>query len=379
MTQTLSAANSTPITAESFAEIFLTDTPLLDVRAPIEFNRGAFPTANNLPLLTDDERQQVGTRYRQAGQEAAIRLGHELVNGDTKAERIRQWQQWLQDHPNGLLYCFRGGLRSQLVQQWLQEAGVNIPRIAGGYKALRRFLIDDMQQRFTLLDAIIVAGKTGCGKTHLLERLPHSIDLEGYANHRGSAFGQRLSGQPGQIDFENRIAIALLKLGDPKQFKLFIEDESHAIGSLSVPPELFKRMKAAPLAVIEQPLVKRIDTILNDYILANFDDFEQDDPEQALSRFADYLRQALGRIRKRLGGEHFAEIYTLLDSALQEQQATGNKNAHRHWISRLLQDYYDPMYDYQLNKKLDRLVFRGNAEEFLDWAQHFDRDRAGNA
>jgi tRNA 2-selenouridine synthase len=361
--------------AQGFSELFVSQRPLLDVRAPVEFARGAFPGADNIPLLNDDERHQVGSRYRQAGQEAAIKLGHELVSGDEKQRRLEAWQQWIDKHPEGLLYCYRGGLRSQLVQQWLADAGIAITRIEGGYKALRRFLIDSLEQQVSELDCIVVAGKTGCGKTHLLQQLKRAIDLEGQANHRGSAFGRRVQEQPSQIDFENRIAIDLLQLtarAEPASAKIFIEDESHSVGSVSVPRSLFARMRAAPLAVIEQPLETRVSTILNDYILANYSDFERVHGHEAFAAFADYLHESLARIQRRLGQDNYRHIKRQLEQALHQQAEHGDTSAHGQWIASLLSDYYDPMYDYQLGKKLDRLVFRGNAEEFLAWAAHLE-------
>lgn len=111
------------ITASQFEALFFTSTPLIDVRAPIEFNAGSIPGAVNLPLLTNEERHKVGLTYKQNGQEAAIELGHQLVNGSVKESRVRAWCEELEKHPQAIIYCFRGGLRSQLVQSWLREQG----------------------------------------------------------------------------------------------------------------------------------------------------------------------------------------------------------------------------------------------------------------
>ena len=91
------------------------NVPLIDIRAPAEFALGAFPASVNLPLLTDDERHQVGIRYKQAGGAAALELGHHLVSGDTRERRIAAWRAWAERHPGGALYCWRGGLRSEIV------------------------------------------------------------------------------------------------------------------------------------------------------------------------------------------------------------------------------------------------------------------------
>ena len=99
-----------------YRDIFLNDRPLMDVRAPVEFLKGAFPQALNRPLMNDIERQKVGTCYKQQGQDAAIALGHQLVGGTVKAERIAAWAEFARANPDGYLYCFRGGLRSQITQ-----------------------------------------------------------------------------------------------------------------------------------------------------------------------------------------------------------------------------------------------------------------------
>ena len=150
---------------DGFLHLFVNDTPLLDVRAPVEFGKGSFPAAVNLPLLNDAERQAVGTMYKKEGQEAAIRLGHQLINGDVKAGRIQQWQSFARQHPAGYLFCFRGGMRSHIVQEWLREAGTDYPLVNGGYKALRRFLFEVIDDIIARTNFIIVSGRTGVGKT----------------------------------------------------------------------------------------------------------------------------------------------------------------------------------------------------------------------
>ena len=121
-----------PTNLTDYRHIFLNDVPMMDVRAPVEFGQGAFPGVTNLPLMDDGERQQVGTCYKHKGQEAAIALGHQLVSGATKRQRIEAWAQFARAHPQGVLYCFRGGLRSQIVQQWLlNEVGIDYPRVVG--------------------------------------------------------------------------------------------------------------------------------------------------------------------------------------------------------------------------------------------------------
>ncbi|HAP53946.1 MAG TPA: tRNA 2-selenouridine(34) synthase MnmH, partial [Marinobacter adhaerens] len=130
---------------DDYLSLFLNDVPLMDVRAPVEFSRGSFPNTENAPLMNDEERHRVGICYKEKGQDKAIELGHQLVSGDIKAQRIEAWKRFVARHPNGYLFCFRGGLRSRLTQQWIREAGIDYPLVKGGYKALRRFLIDSLE------------------------------------------------------------------------------------------------------------------------------------------------------------------------------------------------------------------------------------------
>lgn len=363
------------IPESAFAEIFINDIPLLDVRAPVEFHQGAFPHAVNIPLLDDEQRAAVGVAYKRGGKQAAIALGTELVAGEEKASRLRAWQAFLDKHPNGLLYCYRGGLRSSTVQDWLDEANISIARIEGGHKALRRYLINTIEELSENCEFIIVAGKTGSGKTHLINKIKPSVDLEGLANHRGSAFGRRIDSQPTQIDFENKLAIDFLKLSYRQAGRIFLEDESRSIGSLSLPMSLHTKMLDSPIAMVEEPLEERVQTILNDYIISNYNDFAEDNPDNAQQLFADFLLSSLERIKKRLGAEKYLQIQTQMQQALKEQIESAALGAHKQWIQQLLTDYYDPMYEYQMNKKLQRIVYRGSSEEFLHWAAHINSSK----
>ncbi|MBT8437066.1 MAG: tRNA 2-selenouridine(34) synthase MnmH, partial [Gammaproteobacteria bacterium] len=141
-----------------YRPLFLDDVPLMDVRAPIEFGQGAFPTATNIPLLDDQQREQIGIRYKHAGQEEAIRLGLELATADIKAQRLQDWTSYCNAYPQGFLYCFRGGLRSRTTQQWLLQQGVEYPLVLGGYKAMRRFLIDELEQSAGEVPLVCVSG-----------------------------------------------------------------------------------------------------------------------------------------------------------------------------------------------------------------------------
>lgn len=348
--------------SSDYAALFLADTPLLDTRAPLEFARGAFPTAINLPLMIDAERAAVGSCYKHNGQEAAIALGHELVAGELRDARLDAWQRFAEDHPDGYLYCFRGGLRSQIVQQWLAGRGIAYPRISGGYKAMRRFLIDTLEECCDSAPLMLVAGATGTGKTLLIRDLPRSIDLEGLAHHRGSAFGRLLDEQPTQIDFENALAIALLRLTQVDG-PVILEDEGQLIGRIALPAKLRERMAQAPLLVLDYPLEERIAVVVEDYIVYLGRRFAERFGEQGPALHRARLVEDLGRTRRRLGGARCAEIAALMNAAFDEQERSGRADAHREWICRLLADYYDPMYAYQLDRRAGERLCVGRRED----------------
>jgi tRNA 2-selenouridine synthase len=349
---------------KDYRAIFLSGVPLMDTRAPIEFNRGSFPTALSLPLMTDDERAQVGTCYKQQGQDAAIALGHRLVSGNTREARIAAWAAFARQHPEGYLFCFRGGLRSQTVQRWLaEEAGIRYPRIEGGYKAMRHFLMATTAAVVAQRSLVVVGGMTGTGKTELLATLPHAVDLEGFANHRGSSFGKRVGGQPAQIDFEHRLALRLLQLDAEVSSALVVEDEGHFIGSCSLPDGLYAQMGRAPIVWLEDDFESRVDRILQDYVINQLADHEAAfGIEAGLQHFVVHLQQSLSKVQKRLGGERYQRAAAMMNEALAAQAASGNVSGHREWIRLLLQEYYDPMYVHQKASKEGRIVAAGDAE-----------------
>ena len=353
---------------DDYRELFLSDAPMMDVRAPAEFSHGAFPTAFSLPLMSDDERAQVGICYKQRGQEAAIELGHRLVAGDVKAERLARWKEFARSHPQGYLYCFRGGLRSNTVRQWLRDAGIDYPLVLGGYKAMRRYLLDELARSVASAELILISGRTGTGKTRVISRLKRSADLEGLANHRGSTFGQLPEAQPSQIDFENALSITLLKLLAADERRIFLEDEGRLIGRLHLPEVLREKMMLSPMVVVEQTLEQRVDVIVEDYVLDLGQRYAAIHGDQGAQRHSEKLQDDLGRIRKRLGGERFQQVSDMMAAAFAEQQATGELALHRQWISTLLLEYYDSMYDYQLGQREGEVLFRGDRDAVVQWA-----------
>ncbi|AOB33958.1 tRNA 2-selenouridine synthase [Bordetella sp. H567] len=346
----------------AFRELFLSGVPLLDVRAPVEFSRGAFPTAVNIPLMNDPEREEVGLRYKEQGQQAAIALGMQRVSGDIKRERIQAWAAFARAHPQGYLYCFRGGLRSQITQQWLKaEAGIDYPRVVGGYKAMRTYLADVIRIAASTPGHLVLGGLTGSGKTEALHGVGNAVDLERHANHRGSGFGKRVTPQPSQIDFEHRLAIDLLHKQAGGWRTMVLEDESRLIGMNALPLELLQVIQTAPLVWLDAALEERVERILRDYVVELRTEFAARYGEAGDALFAQRLQDSLTAISRRLGGERHGRLMMQMRAALARQLETGDCDAHRAWIQGLLGEYYDPIYARHLKEKATRIVFRGDA------------------
>jgi tRNA 2-selenouridine synthase len=361
----------TQVNTDDYHSIFLQDTPLIDTRAPVEFSRGAFPCAHNLPLMSDDERCQVGTHYKKHGQDAAIELGRKLVTPALQQQRTQRWLDFIAQHPHAYLYCFRGGLRSRISQQWISESGVDLPYVEGGYKAMRRFLISQFELRIKDQALILINGRTGCGKTILLNKLQHKLDLEGLALHRGSSFGRLISEQPTPINFENNLSIALLKQtqNNDSRVPIFVEAEGRLIGRLCLPDSLWARMAVSPSVVLEAPMAERVNVATQDYVVDLLMRLQCIMPfNEAHDALAERHKASLHRIRKRLGGVKYQSALKLLDEALLTHKKSQDLSAYTPFIELLLTEYYDPMYDYQAQQKQSSVVFAGSAEDILAWS-----------
>jgi tRNA 2-selenouridine synthase len=356
-----------------YRQLFLQDVPLLDVRAPVEFGRGAFPMATNVPLLDDEQREQIGIRYKHAGQEEAIRLGLELATPAIRTQRLQHWLGFREKNPNGFIYCFRGGLRSRTTQQWMREQGADYPLVVGGYKAMRRFLIDELEQSAREVAIVCIGGLTGVGKTRVLHKIRHHVDFEGLANHRGSAFGRdALDTQPAVIDWENGVSIEFLKHrsrypGNP----VFVEDEGRRIGRVGMPDCLFNALLKAPRAILQVDIEARIQMIAEDYILHSWPAYQQAYGDAAEKEFSCFVLDNLARIQKRLGGERYRKVRQCFTNALQVFFGDGKVTSFYDGIRTLLEEYYDPMYCYQIESKQPEIIFEGPEAELLQWAENY--------
>ena len=294
--------------------------PLVDARSEGEFAQSHIPGAINIPILDNAERIQVGTLYKQAGPEKATLKGFELVGPRfhlIQREALRKFPA-----KKLILYCWRGGMRSQILSWLLTQVGFEIYRLEGGYKTYRSFTSAAVRKPYPLL---VLGGKTGAAKTVLLQKLKERgeqvVDLEGLANHKGSSFGA--IGQPTQPtveQFENLLAEQLREIHLDQA--LWVENESRRIGQIILPDSFYLQMTQSPRIEIDKTDEERIAHIASEY--AALDQGE--------------LSAAVLRLQKRLGGDRTKQALEAIQT-----------NQPEIWIPILLQ-YYDKTYSYDLER-----------------------------
>jgi tRNA 2-selenouridine synthase len=248
------------------AELFMAESekyPIVDVRSPAEYQKGHIPGAVNIPIFDDLERAKVGTVYKQQSRDEAIALGLEIVG--PKMKNFAEEAKNLATQGTLNVYCWRGGMRSEKMAWLFELVGVKTNVLQSGYKAYRKFLHDSFQN---LKHLIVVQGPTGSGKTKILHALLEAgeqvIDLEGLANHKGSAFGglgERA--QPTTQQFQNDVLAAMLAFDLDKP--IWIESESLTIGRVYLPEELWKQMNEATVMALDVPREFRIAHIVEQY------------------------------------------------------------------------------------------------------------------
>ncbi|MBU2710147.1 tRNA 2-selenouridine(34) synthase MnmH [Zooshikella harenae] len=338
--------------------LLLNDTPLLDVRAPIEFRKGSFPSSVNLPLLNNEQRKLVGTCYKEKGQNAAITLGFQLATPEIKQTRINSWLQFIRQNPHGALYCARGGLRSTITQQWLVESGIDYPRVVGGYKTLRSYLLTYLEREDNYPSFIILSGLSCVGKTLFLRQFSAHLDLEGIAKHRGSAFGTLNVEQPSQASFENALAVKLMQLKEKYRCPILLEDESHLIGRCALPKTLQRVMWQSSYIELTASIEERIENAFQDYI---------ENSPYPLELVAQHLMSALTKIKRRLAGERYSTLTQMVQEGMAKYRSMNDGSLLRCVIKMMLIEYYDPMYYYHQQKYKTQPLFKGNAQEVSDW------------
>ncbi len=294
---------------------------IIDVRSPGEFARGHIPGAVNVPLFDDEQRAEVGTLYKQRGRRVALTRGFELIG-----ERMEDIRQALIRNSRGhavRIHCWRGGMRSESVAWLAQRSGLNVYLLRGGYKAYRHHVLEGNAQPLPLR---IVGGLTGAGKTDILQALEQLgeqvVDLEGLANHKGSAFGALgQEKQPSTEMFENLLFERLEQLDLARP--IYMEDESRSIGRIFLPEQLHAHMAAAPTVVVDTPRTARVERLVRDYTCFP--------PEEIVA--------AIEKLSKRLGSQRVRQCCDMV--------RTGDMQAA---VSDIL-TYYDKQYSYLIETK----------------------------
>ncbi len=300
--------------------------PIIDVRTPAEFSDGHISGAINIPIFSNEERAVVGTKYKQESRDTAIAKALEYIAA--KTDHYLDELQQLTHSQEICVYCWRGGFRSEGMGHLFQTAGKRVFRLEGGYKAYRNYVLDSFKQNYKL---IVVGGMTGSGKTELLEEIGKTneqmLDLEGIANHKGSAFGALgQDDQPTTQQFENDLAAKLNRF-DLEQ-NIWLEDESRMIGKVKIPDELFTQIRSSTVIKIEVSKENRIKRLINDY--ANFSKNE--------------LINSINNISRRLGG---LNSKLAIEAIEKEDYYTATD---------IILDYYDKTYTYGLSKREGQTV-----------------------
>ena len=317
-----------------------TNTPIVDVRSPKEYQLAHIPGAINIPLFNDEERAMVGTTYKHEGREKAITQGLELV-GPKMAEFVAEGKRILQEHQAVYItmHCWRGGMRSKSMATLFNFAGIPTLTITGGYKVYR----NAVQQSFANpLHLIVLGGKTGSAKTAILQALQQQgeqiIDLEKLANHKGSAFGQLGEDpQPSSEYFENLLFEKIQQLDSTK--RIWIEDESHLIGKVFIPETFWEQMRNAQVIYCDFPIEERINYLVTTY--GNFDH--------------EGVIESVKRITKKLGGQH-------AKAALEAYEAGDLKKA-----TEIVLVYYDKTYNFGLSKRNPAQVKQMDMQKIEPW------------
>lgn len=294
---------------------------LFDTRSEKEFEKACIPGAVSLPLLNNEHRHIIGTIYKEKGREAAVLKGFELV-GPLFHEKLKTVRDLAGDK-EVFLYCWRGGMRSNIMAWLVRMMGMKVTLLENGYKSYRNWVLNQFQQPYKIL---ILGGMTGSGKTEVLQKLnaiqEQTIDLEHLACHKGSAFGLLgMPEQPRQEYFENLLAEQLSSVNANEI--LWLENESRNIGQITIPELLFAQMRIAKVVEMEVSTEERSERILREYGIFSIH----------------LLEEQTRRIEKRLGGQHMKRaIEFLMENDLHQ------------WLEIIL-DYYDKTYTYSNSKR----------------------------
>jgi len=301
--------------------------PLIDVRSPNEYYKGHLPNSINIPLFDNDERSIIGTIYKKEGRKKAVIEGLKFFEKKIELllDNLFMSIDSYKTIPNKnnecfiRIYCSRGGMRSQSIAWLLDKYKLNPIILKGGYKIYRRWVLDSFSNKLNL---VVIGVKTGTGKTRLLSLLDkykyQTIDLEGFASHRGSTYGGLgMKELPSNEQFENMIAEKLNSFRCSNN--IFVEAESANIGKCKIPHEFFIQMKNSRRIEILRSESNRLDELIDTYSV-----FKKEE-----------LQESVLRIKKRLG-------------PLRTKIALESINNEK-WdlVCRSVLDYYDKCYEFE--------------------------------
>lgn len=300
--------------------------PVVDVRSQLEFEQGHVQQGFNIPLLNNEERVAVGTDYKQKGQAQAIKTGFRLVG--PRLEEIINETEKISNRKELLVYCWRGGMRSNNFCQFVGMAGMKSQALKGGYKSYRQLALEYFKKP---LKMILLTGFTGSGKSDILRALKNQgeqiLDLEKLASHKGSAFGGLLMPkQPTTEQFQNDLFENILKLDLSR--RVWVEDESIAIGKIFLPHDFWNTMTTSSLMQMDVPKEVRVQRLVNEYGAAKRDEF----------------LEIIGKITKKLGGQNY--------NAAKEKLMQGDM----HSTIDILLTYYDKAYGSSIEKRKEKIV-----------------------
>jgi tRNA 2-selenouridine synthase len=325
------ATTTTQYTPQRLQDLAQFDA-IIDVRSPAEFVLDHVPGAVNHPVLNDAERVQVGTLYKQVSPFEARRVGAALVN--MRIGLMLQTPLFVQERSwRPLVMCWRGGKRSGTLTHMLRQIGWQAMQLDGGYRSYRALINTELAARPASLRYVVVAGRTGSGKSRILHCLTalgaQVLDLEALAQHRGSVLGA-LPGieQPSQKWFESQIMQALSSFDCTRP--IFVESESKKVGNLRVPETLIQAMRNSPCVVIEASIDSRTELLLQEYA--------------PLLNNTDLMAQQLHCLKTLHGTE---KINSWIDLCKNKQLAN--------LVERLLIDHYDPAYDRSMQRNFQQL------------------------
>lgn len=302
-----------------FTPALLESHCVIDVRTPLEFAEDHLPGAVNVPILNNEERVEVGTIHQKVGPQQARQRGLELTCGRFGA-MVAEIAAQAGGRPI-LVYCWRGGLRSLSMAILLEMTGYPVLQLQGGYKAFRGQVINFFEAFRPTAPLIVIHGMTGIGKTTFINGLDRqqwtTIDLEGLACHRGSAFGEvGLDQGLSQKRFETLLWDSFRQA--PADRPIVLEGESPRIGRISLPGNLYEVMAASCKVWCHASLDTRVRRLAVEY---------------AREEYREAMAAALERIRKKLGGQRYAELAGLLAAWDIEGLGRG-----------LIEHYYDKLY-----------------------------------